>query len=57
MAKIWALADPHLSLMRKKPMDIFGDNWRDHDEQIAENWRAVVAAEDSVIMRAISPGR
>ncbi|NLZ69738.1 MAG: hypothetical protein GX907_00140 [Clostridiaceae bacterium] len=50
MAKIWALADPHLSLMRSKPMDVFGDNWRDHDEQITENWKAVVAAEDSVVM-------
>ena len=31
---IFAIADLHLSLGIGKPMDIFGDNWINHEEKI-----------------------
>ena len=40
--RIWAIADPHLSFSQPKPMDIFGEHWRDHPARIEKNCRAVV---------------
>ena len=31
---IYVIADLHLSFSQNKPMDIFGDNWENHDEKI-----------------------
>ncbi|MDR0867966.1 MAG: metallophosphoesterase [Planctomycetota bacterium] len=36
--KIFALSDLHLSFGGNKPMDIFGDRWRDHADKIAAAW-------------------
>ncbi len=46
--RIFALSDPHLSAAHPKPMDVFGQNWRDHPARIAENWRRVVRDDDVV---------
>jgi hypothetical protein len=48
--RIFALSDPHLSAMRPKPMDVFGDNWKDHPAKIAANWRRVVGDDDVVLV-------
>ena len=50
MRRIWALADTHLSFAKPKPMDIFGDHWRDHPARIAAACRAVVAPDDLLLM-------
>jgi uncharacterized protein len=47
---IYAISDLHLSLSGEKPMDIFGDVWRDHAERIAANWDAIVSPEDTVLL-------
>ncbi|MCL5105312.1 MAG: metallophosphoesterase [Armatimonadetes bacterium] len=47
---IYAISDLHLSLGKHKPMDIFGEAWRDHDKRIAANWDAVVSPEDTVLV-------
>lgn len=47
---IWAISDLHLSAARPKPMDIFGDRWRDHPQRIAAAWRARVHADDVVLI-------
>ena len=47
--RIWALSDLHLSLDGDKPMDVFGDHWQAHHEQMAESWDACVAADDIVL--------
>lgn len=47
--KIWALSDLHLSLSGDKPMDIFGDHWTAHHDQMAAAWDATVADEDVVL--------
>ncbi|OPZ60022.1 MAG: Calcineurin-like phosphoesterase [Deltaproteobacteria bacterium ADurb.Bin510] len=48
--KIFAIADLHLSLSAEKPMDIFGEHWREHPSKIASAWRELVAAEDLVLI-------
>jgi predicted phosphohydrolase len=48
--RIWALADPHLSFAKPKPMDIFGDHWRDHPARIARNCRAVIEDDDLLLI-------
>ncbi len=48
--KLFALADTHLSFGRPKPMDVFGEVWRDHPARIAALWDAAVGPEDVVIV-------
>ncbi len=47
--KIWGLSDLHLSFSSDKPMDIFGEHWRNHADKMAHNWDAMVAHEDVVL--------
>jgi predicted phosphohydrolase len=47
---IYALADLHLSLSVQKPMDIFGDLWKDHAVRIRDQWHEIVHAEDAVLL-------
>jgi uncharacterized protein len=48
--RIWAIADLHLSFASSKPMDVFGDRWRDHPQRIATYWRTFVAPNDLVLL-------
>jgi hypothetical protein len=48
--KVFALGDPHLSAARDKPMDVFGERWRDHPAKIARAWDAEVGADDVVLV-------
>ncbi len=47
---IYAIADLHLSFANPKPMDIFGDNWINHEEKIKKDWMAKVKNEDTVLL-------
>ncbi len=49
---IFVLSDLHLStdLSSNKPMDVFGDRWRDYMVKIKKNWNAVVGENDTVIV-------
>lgn len=47
---IYAISDLHLSLGASKPMDIFGEAWKNHDRRIAENWDAMVRPSDTVLL-------
>ena len=47
---IYAISDLHLSLGAPKPMDIFGDAWKDHDQRIAERWDEIVQPSDTVLL-------
>ena len=47
---IYAIGDLHLSFNNSKPMDIFGDNWKDHENKIKENWIEKVKDEDLVLL-------
>ncbi len=48
--RIFALSDPHLGFSVNKPMDIFGDRWKNHPAQIEKNWRESVSEEDIVLV-------
>ena len=47
---IYAIGDLHLSGSVNKPMDIFGDKWKNHDSRIAKNWMKLVNEEDIVLI-------
>ncbi|CAN5791864.1 metallophosphoesterase [soil metagenome] len=47
---VWGIADLHLSFARPERRERYAARWRDHAEKIAENWRAVVDAEDLVLI-------
>ncbi|ADU26018.1 metallophosphoesterase [Ethanoligenens harbinense] len=46
---LYAIADLHLSLGTKKPMDIF-EGWQDYVERLEANWRARIRPEDTVVV-------
>ncbi|MEZ4630719.1 MAG: metallophosphoesterase [Deinococcales bacterium] len=48
--RIFAIADPHLSKAKAKPMDIFGGNWQGHPEIFFERWQEGVQDEDLVLI-------
>ena len=48
--KIFAIGDLHLGFGVEKPMDIFGDNWKAHENQIKENWTNLIAEDDVVLI-------
>jgi hypothetical protein len=50
VARLFALADLHLSGAGHKPMDVFGELWRDHDRRMAVAWDALVGPEDTVLL-------
>lgn len=50
MARLFALADLHLSEAGHKPMDVFGELWRDHSRRMAEAWDRSVAPDDTVLL-------
>ena len=47
---IYAIADLHLSFSEDKPMDIFGDNWENHEQKIKEDWTKKVTDKDLVVL-------
>ena len=47
---IYAIADLHLSFSSPKPMDIFGDNWRNHEQKIKDDWIKKVTNKDLVLL-------
>ena len=47
---IYTISDLHLSLGMNKPMDIFGDNWENHEKKIRSNWIKKVKEEDLILL-------
>ena len=48
--KILAIADLHFDFKKEKPMNVFGDNWINHEEKIIENWKTNVHEDDLVLI-------
>ncbi len=49
--KLYAFSDFHLSGdPPTKPMDIFGEHWKNHREKIITAWRSTIKEEDTVII-------
>lgn len=47
---LYAISDLHLDLNGDKPMDVFGQNWFQHDKKIRDNWVKKVKDEDTVLI-------
>lgn len=47
---IYTISDLHLSLGMDKPMNIFGENWENHDKKIKANWTKKVKQNDLVLL-------
>ena len=45
---LYTMADLHLSFSTEKPMDVFGERWKDHPEKIAERWPLTSA--DTIVL-------
>lgn len=47
---IYAIGDLHLSFHENKPMSIFGENWKGHEEKIRKDWIEKVTENDLVVL-------
>ncbi len=47
---IYAISDLHLSFSTNKPMNIFGDNWDNHENKINANWLETIREGDTVLL-------
>lgn len=47
---VYAISDLHLSFSTDKPMDVFGEQWKDYTAKIEAHWRDVVKDEDLVLI-------
>lgn len=47
---IFGIADLHFDSIGDKSMDIFGENWIDHEEKIIKNWISIVNNEDLILV-------
>lgn len=53
---LYAIGDPHLSLAKDKPMDIFGDKWANHAEKLKSGFASLNDDDVCVICGDISWG-
>ncbi|MFR3072177.1 MAG: metallophosphoesterase [Paeniclostridium sp.] len=47
---LYAIGDLHFSTAVNKPMNIFGDNWDNHEEKIIDSWKSKVKDDDIVLV-------
>ena len=47
---VFAISDLHLPGGDTKPMDVFGEHWKDHFEKISADWNDRVTARDIVLL-------
>jgi len=47
---LYTISDLHLGLNIEKPMDVFGEKWKDHPKKIRENWTKMIKEEDTVLI-------
>lgn len=47
---LYAIGDLHFSTSVNKPMNIFGNNWDNHETKIIDDWKANVKEEDTVLV-------
>ncbi len=45
---LYTMADFHLSFSTEKPMDVFGERWKDHPQKIAERW--CLTDDDTIVL-------
>lgn len=45
---LYTMADLHLSFSTGKPMDVFGERWKDHSEKILQRWP--LTEQDTIVL-------
>ena len=53
---LYAIGDPHLSFQANKPMDVFGEVWKDHPIKLKQGFERQVSGRRSsfsTILRSI----
>ena len=53
---LYAIGDLHLSLGKEKPMDIFGENWKNHSEKLREGFSGLTEEDVCVLCGDLSWG-
>lgn len=48
--RIFAIGDLHFDNKKEKPMDVFGENWIEHEQKIITNWQNSVSEDDLVLI-------
>lgn len=48
--RVFAISDLHLSFSTDKPMDVFGDHWKDHHIHLEANWKERISNDDIIIL-------
>lgn len=48
--RVFAIGDLHFDSKKEKPMDIFGNNWINHEEKIIRSWQKSVSDDDLVLI-------
>ena len=47
---LYALSDLHLDLSGSKPMEVFGEKWYKHDQNIKNNWMNEITNDDTILI-------
>lgn len=47
---LYTISDLHLGFNVEKPMDIFGDKWKNHCDKIKKNWLSKITDDDMVLI-------
>ena len=47
---LYAIGDPHLSFQANKPMDVFGEVWKDHPIKLKQGFERQVSPDDTVLL-------
>ena len=53
---LYTIGDLHLSLAKEKPMDIFGDAWKDHDRKLLQGFASLTEDDMTVLCGDLSWG-
>ena len=53
---LYTIGDLHLSLAKEKPMDIFGDVWKDHDQKLRQGFASLTDEDLTVLCGDLSWG-
>ncbi len=48
--RVFAISDLHLSFSTDKPMDVFGDHWKDHHIHLEANWKERISRDDLILL-------
>ena len=48
--RVFAISDLHLSFSTDKPMDVFGDHWKNHHIHLEASWKERISRDDLILL-------